>query len=142
MRHVGFGFGYAALTGWMVYRVLSPARAVWRGDASRVPAVPRIRPQARTYLLFALWFTMLFGGTGLAMFSAALDALVGPFGVLEVISVCGFGLFFAGLALLPLHLFAYCCNRPRLLITPAWRHEDGPLTAIWRRLRRRLAGSA
>ncbi|MEV0128169.1 hypothetical protein AB0H83_06815 [Dactylosporangium sp. NPDC050688] len=76
------------------------------------------------------------------MFFSAMNVLVGRVVLLDIIGRCGFLLFFAGLPLLPVHLFAYCFNRPGFLITPAWRHEEGPVTAIWRRLRRRLTGSA
>ena len=122
---------------WMVYRVLSPVRAIWRGDASQVPIIPRVQPEARTYLLYALWFTMVNGGSGLMLLAYAVDLLVGPAEVLKVIGRSGLWLMFAGLPLLPVHLFAYCFNRPRFLITPAWRHEHGPLGASWHRLRRR-----
>jgi hypothetical protein len=131
------GFGFATLTGWMVYRVLGPVRAIWRGDASRVPTVPRMPPHARTYLLYAMWFTMIFGGLGLAMLAYALRQLLGTVLVLKGIGRTGLDLSFARIALLPVHLFVYCFNRPSFLVTPAWRHEHGPLGAIWRRLRRR-----
>src|SRR5690349_13918939 len=93
--------GFAMLSGWMVYRVVAPARAIWRGDASRVPFVPRMPPQARTYLLYALWFPMAFGGLGVAMLAYALSQLLGAVLVLKVIAFAGVRLFFAGIALLP-----------------------------------------
>ncbi|MEV0136427.1 hypothetical protein AB0H83_49395 [Dactylosporangium sp. NPDC050688] len=84
-----------------------------------------------------LWFTMVCGGTGLMALFVAVDTLVGPALLFKVAARSGLYLFFAGIALLPVHLFAYCFNRPRFLITPAWRHEVGPFIAIWHRLRGR-----
>src|SRR5690242_17740479 len=112
------GFGFAMLAGWMVYRVVAPARAIWRGDAARVPRVPRMPPQARTYLLYAVWFPMVFGGLGVAMLAYALSQFLGAVLVLKVIAFASFRLSFAGMALLPVHLFVYCFNRPSFLVTP------------------------
>jgi hypothetical protein len=39
-----------ALFGGFAWKVLSPLRAIWRGDASRMPRMVRVHPQARTYL--------------------------------------------------------------------------------------------
>src|SRR5689334_14010097 len=87
------GFGYAMLSGWMVYRVVAPTRAIWRGDASRLPFVPRMPPQARTYLLYAVWFPMVFGGLGVAMLAYAVSQLLGAVLVLKVIAFAGVRLF-------------------------------------------------
>lgn len=95
------GFGCAMLTGWMIYRVVAPARAIWRGDASRVPTVPRMPPQARTYLLYAVWFTLIFGGVAVTMLAYAFRQLLGAVVVLKVIAFAGVRLSFAGIGLLP-----------------------------------------
>jgi hypothetical protein len=124
---LAFGLGLPALMSWMLYRVLSPARAIWWGDVSRVPRIPRVQPQARTYLPYLLWFVPMNGGIALFGLAELLVTLFGRIEVARLIGRTGLGLMFASFAFMLLHLFAFAFNRPRFLIAPAYRaSRKGP----------------
>jgi hypothetical protein len=137
VSRVIIGLALPPLMGWVLYRLLSPARAIWRGDASRVPIVPRMQPYVRTYVPYLLWMTPMLGGTGLIGLSMLLLTLFSDSWVGGVFGIPGIGLMlFVAPPFMIVHLFACLFNRPRFLITPICRHEHGWIEAIWRRLRR------
>jgi hypothetical protein len=125
------------LMGWLLHRVLAPARAIWRGDASRVPDVPRVQPYQRTYLPYLLWFAPLAGGVGLFSLAGLVFTLFPDSWLGLVFGVPGLALTFVAPAFMLVHLFACLFNRPRFLITPVCRNDRGWVEAIWRRLHRR-----
>ncbi|GGM63057.1 hypothetical protein ACFFX1_42675 [Dactylosporangium sucinum] len=131
------GLALPPLMGWVLYNLLSPARAIWRGEASRVPVVPGIRPSQRAYVPYLLWTTPFFGGIGLVGVAILLFTLFTGSWAGLVFGIPGFGLM---LVVAPpfmlVHLIACLFNRPRFLITPTCRHEPGWVQTIWHWLRR------
>jgi hypothetical protein len=130
------GLVLALVSSRLLYVVLSPARAIWRGDSSRVPNIPRVPPSPRTYLLYLLWFVPTMAATALIGVALMLSVF-GDGLVVKVVARVAVNLMFSGLPFTLLHLFACVFNRPHLLITPAYRHEHGWAGAIWRLVRRR-----
>lgn len=119
------------LFGAFVWKILSPLGAIWRGDASRVPNLSRLQPQARTYLPFSLWVGAVFGGLGLMALAAGVEVL--GLRLPWPLAIVGIGVFWAAGPLILVNMFAWAFNRPKFLIVPAYRDHPGWVrTAVWR----------
>jgi hypothetical protein len=121
-----------AVTAHFAWRILSPLGAIWHGDASRVPRMAKLRPQARTYLPFSLWNGALNGGLLLMGVDVFVDAL-GIWHRPRLLAMAAAGLFYAAGPLALLNVFAWAFNRPKVLIVPAYRDHPGWVrTTVWR----------
>jgi hypothetical protein len=120
----------------LVWRIVVPIRAVWRGDASRVPTLSKFQPHARTYLTYCLSVGTACAGTGLLLLAMLLDSL-SIWRMPEPIGLLGIGAFWAGLALLPAHVIVGALNWPNFLVAPAYRSQPGWIGSAIKRTRRR-----
>jgi hypothetical protein len=123
-----------ALFGGFAWKVLSPLGAIWRGDASRVPRMVRVHPQARTYLPFSLWAGTMSVGMCLGTLAVFVD-VVGVWHRPKLLVIAAFGVFYATGPLLLVNMFAWAFNRPRFLIVPAYRSHPGWVRTTARRSR-------
>lgn len=121
--------------GSFAWRVVAPVGAIWRGDASRVPHLTKLKPQARTYVSFCLWVATMYTGISLVFLDVLADAL----GIWHrpVLALVGFGAFFATGPLVLLHVFVWAFNRPRILVVPALRDHPGWVRTTLQRMRTR-----
>jgi hypothetical protein len=126
-----------ALFGRFAWVILSPLAAIWRGNASRVPDLYRLQPQARTYLPFSLWAGSLFVGMCLMAVGATADVL-GIWQPLQLLAIVGLGGVYAAGPLLLVNVFAWAFNRPKFLIVPAYRNHPGWMRTTVRRMRARV----
>jgi hypothetical protein len=125
---------------WLLSVTLRPARAIWRGEPHRLPTLPAITINARSYPAFLLWFVPFWTGFGLGGLcliaaTAGVPAAVGtPAAVISgVFLLCG-------LLLLPLKWFVSAFAWPRFLVPPPYRDHPGGLAEARERRRRRRAG--
>jgi hypothetical protein len=132
------GLGAVLLAAFPLFLVLRPARAIWRGDASRLPTLMHLDINARSYLAFLLWFVLFFGGFGLAGVGVLVMSLEHAVGVR--IAMVGVVAMFAGLVLMPLKWFVSAYARPKFLVPPPYRDQPGGLAQAAERRRRRRAG--
>ncbi|HZN16582.1 MAG TPA: hypothetical protein VFB84_00020 [Micromonosporaceae bacterium] len=141
----GLGVAVAALA--VLYRFVRPAPAIWRGDASAVPAVctTMVAAHARTYLSFLLCLGTATTGVALGGVGFALAAVTGqpvgegwPVGL----AATGFLLLLSNVVLVPLNWFVDATGRPKLLVPPPYRDQPGSIAAGRRRHRRRRSGRA
>ncbi len=131
--------------GWLLMRLLKPARAIWHGDTSQVARWNTSRYMEvtpRSY--FALLLTM-------APFAAAMILMpVGMIGLQVTrnnlwLIPAGFSLLCIGVMLcgIALHALVNAFNRPRWLVAPPYRHQPGWVAerSVRRRNRRSLQPS-
>jgi hypothetical protein len=126
----------------MLYLVLAPVRDIWRGDKRRVPSLPSISVNARSYLAFLAWFVPVFGGLALLGLTWIVGQFVGSKKVLYPLFVTGVALILGGPPLVVLHWFVSAFGRPRFLIPPPYRSERGGLSQARERRRRQRSGQA
>ena len=126
--------GLAAMTG-LVWRIVAPSRAIWRGDASRVPTISRVQPHARTYLTYCLSIGTICAGTGVMLLAMLFDTL-GVWRMPEPVGLLGIVAIFLGLTLLPVHVLVGAVNWPKFLVTPAYRRGPGWLGQAVRQTQR------
>ena len=126
----------------VLYTVLAPVRDIWRGNKRRVPSLPSISVNARSYLAFLAWFVPEFGGLALLGLTWIVGQFVGPTKVLYPLFVTGVVLILGGPSLILLHWFVSAFGRPRFLIPPPYRSEPGGLSQARERRRRQRSGQA
>jgi len=112
-------FGLAMGCG-MLYGVLRPAPAIWRGDESRIPILPW-RQTGQTYLAFLLWTVPV--SIALAVFGA--DILFYAFTenkeAAAAIAKPAVGLALLGTPFILVNVFVEVFKRPRCLMPPPYR---------------------
>lgn len=119
------GLLIAAACGWVVYMYVSPAGAVWHGDTSRVPDIPRIwaQPPARTYFGLLSWLVPWFGGVGVVGLVTVFRVVTGQNGMALVLFQVGAIIMLVGLPGILVHIFIAIFNRPHFLIPPSCRRR-------------------
>ncbi len=139
VRSALLGLPLIAVGVWLLWRAYRPATAIWRGAAHQVPDFgSRIgRPNHRAYPVFLLWITAFAGSgivLGLGLTVGALAIEVGAGSSLLFGSVVAATVMFLVVPVLGvLQGVVTAFNRPRLLVSPVYRHEWG----TWRARRSR-----
>jgi len=112
--------------------------AVWRGDKSAIAAIRGTLADvyARSYVVH---LARNFAGWGGA---AGLCIAVGMNPVWRVAGVIGILLWLCYIPLLVLHWFVNATNRPKFLVPPPFRDEQGSVAKARLRRRRQKAGQA
>jgi hypothetical protein len=140
LRDAFAGLVAAGPSGWLVYQALAPSRAIWRGDASRVPELVRIRPKARSYLAFLLWVVPVFSGTCLIGLALLATAILGQTDTILAFATPAIPLVLGGLPFTLVYAFVSAFNRPRFLVPPAYRHQQGWVAQARRRRQHKRNG--
>jgi hypothetical protein len=111
-----------ALGGLMLRLVLRPARAIWQGDESRLPDIPRWKANGRTYFGALLWMVPVYAGiTLLGLFSVVYALLPhSPFPYV-VFGAPALILSLAAVPLVAVHLCVIVFNWPPFLIPVRYR---------------------
>ena len=136
------GVAIVAVAGWMLYRVLAPARAIWRGDARRVPSFSQITVNARSYLAFLLWFVPMFVGIALLGIMLIWISITGEVSTAgRAIATTGVALVVVGLPLIVLRWVVSAFGRPRFLVPPPYRGQRAGLAEARERRRRKREGT-
>jgi len=115
------GLAIVAIMGWFLYAGVRPAVAIWRGDATQVPYFGQVSLNARSYVVFLLWFVPAIGGTVLFGTIFVVSTLTGPSGraVMKPVFIAAEALILAGLPLILLHWFVNAFAWPKSLIRTA-----------------------
>ncbi|HEX6870212.1 MAG TPA: hypothetical protein VF163_03855, partial [Micromonosporaceae bacterium] len=141
MRDVLLGLIWTSIMGGLLYVSVSPAGAIWRGDADRVPQLGQISVNARSYLAFLLWSVPFFGGGTTVGLVFVIGTLTGSRDVLLLTAAkAAFALILVSVPLIGLHWFVNAFGRPEFLIPPPYRGQRGRFAEARERRRRQRGG--
>ena len=140
IAYVVGGIAAAGVAIVIIARVVRPARAIWRGDASKVPRThqsmlavgPRTYP---TYLLAAVTFSAGWLACGVGVALGGLHRATTPGWPTYVVGI-GVLLWVSTVVLVPLNWLVDATNRPKFLVPPPFRDEPGAIRAARERRRR------
>lgn len=125
------GLAVAAASLAHLYWFARPAKAIWRGDASRVPRghLRIVAVNARTYpsALLCVGTTAIavaFGGIGAALAAMSGRPIDDGGPASSVLLGIALALLLSNLVLMPLTWLVHATNRPTRLVPPAYRGPD------------------
>jgi hypothetical protein len=110
--------------------------AVWRGDKSAIATIRGTWADvhARSYVVYLTRSLAGWGGAAGLCIAVGMDPLWRAAGVIGIL------LWLCYVPLLVLHWFVNATNRPKFLVPPPYRDEQGTVATARRRRRRRRSG--